>query len=1070
MLFELLATLTLLQQAPGPRAIGGGAPPEHPSLETQVQGSPDSARAWLGRLLRAATVLPEGLRVAVLDTARQVGETTARVWGDSFPLLTVHRFVHWRQPQRIGKVRADSLRQAGNDAFAREGPRAALTLWARSVMVAEAVGDSAGVAAGWGNMGSGWLALSETDSAKVYLDSSRRLAGRIGDHRTAGNALGSLANVAKAEGRLAEARALYRLASRYRERSADSRGRAADLNNLGLIAETLGELHSAAGLYRRALRLNREFDRQAPAAANLVNLGNVAAMRGRYAEAAESYTAALRIRRSRGEKPEQATVLYDLGLLDARRGDYPSAETHLRESAALYQESGLLDGAVSARAALSNLYVQIGRVQDAFEQLRAAEGLAAGEGVRVQTVAELALIAAESDVALNDLPGAERHYDRAAQLYGKTADLGGQAAAVEGLGLLLLHREPSRARRLFGQADSLRASQGDLRATGMTRLLSGHAHLEMDSVPQARLAYDSALSVFRRLADPVGQGVALEALGRLEMMNGSATRAEARFGEGLARVATTRAPALSWRLRAGMAEALQRQGRPRRAARILEHAIAEIEQVRGLIPLDEWRAGYLADKWSVYGQLVTLEQELGRPAAAFAVSERMRARQMLDQLSRGRIEPAALAPEIAREEQDLRRRITELATTTDVPRWSSSSRREVLGQADRRPRSDGDLAAAQAAHARLLARIRETSAGYAGLVSGATDSLEAARSRLRPGELLLDYLVLDSTTIVFALTREGLRSFEVSVSRGALAALVDFTRDVIAGSASPRSPEPWRAPLRRLDRLLIGAVDSAGLLDGKHRLIIVPHAELHYLPFAALLRPGPRETFLVERFEISYAPSVTLWVRLGDRATLSTPMSILSVAPRPATLPGSGTEVAAIRRLFGDRATVLMDSAASERAFRRAAAQPDIVHLATYGVLNKRNPLYSYVQLEPVGSDDGRLEVHEAYGLSLRAPLLVLSACETGLAAGALEAVPPGDDWIGLVQAFLHAGAGSVLATLWAVDDRATSTFMTTFYEQVRDTGRASTALAQAQRLALHRRESRSPLYWAGFALTSGTN
>jgi CHAT domain-containing protein/tetratricopeptide (TPR) repeat protein len=1070
MLFELLATAALLQQAPDPRAIDGGDRLEHPSLETHVQAGPDSARAWLSRLLRTAATLPDGQAAAVLDTARLVGEANARVWGDSFPLLTVRRFVHWGLPQRLGKVRADSFRQAGNDAFAREGPRVALTLWARSVTVAEEVGDSAGVAAGWGNMGSGWLALSEPDSAKAYLESSRRLAAGIEDHRTAGNALGSLANVAKAEGRLAEARALYRTAGRYRERSADSRGRAADLNNLGLIAETLGELDSAASLYRRALVLNREFDRQAPAAANLVNLGNVAAMRGRYAEAAESYTAALRIRRSRGEKPEQATVLYDLGLLDVRRGDYPSAERHLRESAALYQESGLLDGAVSACAALSNLYVQIGRVQDAFEQLRAAEGLAAGEGIRVQTVAELALIVAEADVALNDLAGAERHYDRAAQLYGKTTDVNGQAAAVEGLGVLLLHRKPVRAHRLFQQADSLRASQGDLRAMGMTRLLAGHAQLEMDSVSQARLAYDSALAVFRRLADPVGQGVALEALGRLEMVTGSATRAEARFSDGLDRVGMTRAPALSWRLRAGMAEALQRRGRSRRAARILEDAIAEIEQVRGLIPLDEWRAGYLADKWSVYGQLVALEQELGRPAAAFAASERMRARQMLDQLSRGRVEPAALPPGIAREEQDLRTRITELATTTDEPRWRRSARREVLGHADRRAGGDGDLVAAQAAHARLLARIRETSAMYAGLVSGATVSLETARSRLHPGELLLDYMVLDSTTIVFALTREGLRSFEVSISRGALAALVDFTRDVIAGTAAARSREPWRAPLRRLDRLLMGAVDSAGLLDGKHRLIIVPHAELHYLPFAALLRPGPKETFLVERFEISYAPSVSLWVRLRDRSTRSTLSSILSVAPRPATLPGSRTEVAAIRRLFGDRATVLMDSAANEGAFRRAATQYDIVHLATYGVLNKRNPLYSYVQLEPLGRDDGRLEVHEAYGLSLRAPLLVLSACETGLAAGALEAVPPGDDWIGLVQAFLHAGAGSVLATLWAVDDRATSTFMTAFYEQVRDTRRVATALAQAQRLALHRRESRSPLYWAGFALTGGTH
>jgi CHAT domain-containing protein len=116
--------------------------------------------------------------------------------------------------------------------------------------------------------------------------------------------------------------------------------------------------------------------------------------------------------------------------------------------------------------------------------------------------------------------------------------------------------------------------------------------------------------------------------------------------------------------------------------------------------------------------------------------------------------------------------------------------------------------------------------------------------------------------------------------------------------------------------------------------------------------------------------------------------------------------------LYGRQATVLTNGAASEAAFRAAASRYGVVHLATYGVLNKLNPLFSYVALNPAEDADGRLEVHEVFGLELKARLLVLSACQTALGSGLVSAVPAGDDWVGLVRAFLGVGAANVIATL----------------------------------------------------------
>jgi CHAT domain-containing protein len=258
-------------------------------------------------------------------------------------------------------------------------------------------------------------------------------------------------------------------------------------------------------------------------------------------------------------------------------------------------------------------------------------------------------------------------------------------------------------------------------------------------------------------------------------------------------------------------------------------------------------------------------------------------------------------------------------------------------------------------------------------------------------------------------------------------------------------------------------------MAGKHGLLIAPHAELHYAPFAALIGaapPGAGE-YLIQRYRLSFTPSASIWLRLHDRAP-PVGSGVLALAPRVDALPGSAAEVAAIGRLFGTDAHLLVGDQASKRALIDAAGGQSIIHFATYGVLNKDNPLFSFVELTPQGGDDGRLEVHEVFGLNLHAQLVVLSACQTALGAGALADVPAGDDWVGLVQAFLFAGASNVLATLWPVQDRATADLMTRFYTAFRAGRPVAEALADAQRAMLRNPTTAHPFYWAGFTLSGG--
>jgi CHAT domain-containing protein len=347
--------------------------------------------------------------------------------------------------------------------------------------------------------------------------------------------------------------------------------------------------------------------------------------------------------------------------------------------------------------------------------------------------------------------------------------------------------------------------------------------------------------------------------------------------------------------------------------------------------------------------------------------------------------------------------------------------------------------------------------------------------RLAPDEAFIEYLVSDSGSLAFVVRRDTLVAVDLGVGRRDLANLVKFARGALEGPHSFTPPLRnaergtggeglWRGPLRQLAQRLIAPIEEAGLLAGTTRLVIVPHAELHYLPFAALLDRDSR--FLVQRYEIAVTPSASVWVALGERSTGRAATGMLAFAPRPNALPASRQEMAAIARLAG--ADVLTGGAATEAAFRRDAPARRVLHLATYGVLNKQNPLFSFVELASGGDHDGRLEVHEVFGLRLAADLVMLSACQTGLASGALADVPPGDDWVGLTRALLHAGAKHVVATLWPVDDWATAALMERFYAGYARSADPARALAEAQRALLAQSATSHPFYWAGFVAVGG--
>jgi len=327
---------------------------------------------------------------------------------------------------------------------------------------------------------------------------------------------------------------------------------------------------------------------------------------------------------------------------------------------------------------------------------------------------------------------------------------------------------------------------------------------------------------------------------------------------------------------------------------------------------------------------------------------------------------------------------------------------------------------------------------------------------------------VEDSLLIFVGRRAGLIVATVALPRGGLQSRVRLARELVAQrDAGLAKALPV---LDALGDLLIGPVRRSGALEGARRLVLVPHGILSYLPFAAVA-DSKTGRFLIQDFTLLTLPSAASLVamREGSRPEdLEAPAYVL--APLPDQLPSTTPEAQAVSRALRNARLVIGDRA-DESTLRVALASGGMVHLATHGELNSRNPMFSRLHTA-VGAgqnpaDDGRLEVHEILGLNIRSTLVFLSGCETGLGAAGSSGFAPGEDFATLARAFLYAGARNVVATLWRVDDRGAAELATRFYRHF-PAAPAPEALATAQRELLADPRWRAPFYWAGYVVSGG--
>ena len=843
----------------------------------------------------------------------------------------------------------------------------------------------------------------------------------------------------------------------------------------GFMDFRTGSTREAAELFTRAASECERLRDWECAARARQNIATMAEEARDYAVALQSYREALDALPPDLKPRLSADIWGNYGRLQAMAGLFRQAEISHRTSIHLHAMLADCDGTRMSVARLGTLLVQVGSIADGHLYLTRAASLECP-----------ALIALTRSEAPEETPRAADSSPRAPGttpcINSLAAETSSEAGKIAIFNALLGLRDAARLQNDEPQAQHCLTAARAYASTARTKLRLANAEgatlLERGDAVEAGVAFERGLTIAdgaHLSATHENRSLAYIGLARAALQEKRPVAARNYAAHALV-LGGARADlgqvVDSLQLMAGSFSA---EHANEAAISILQVAANIVEQV----PIDdldaEQRATWLATQHAVFADLTTLfannaGNDTARAWDAFAVSERGRARSLRYAVSQA---------------TDNR------ATSSSEP--ASVRYRELMSQIAQLARSAQSDNVAQIP-LDALAKAVEQKAMIADV-----STPDALRKRLGALDAtVVEYAAGHDTMFAFVIDSDHIRVVPLG-SRKEIA--------VAAGALYDRVHDPESAPsdVRKVaGRLAALALWPLADLLTHRRAIIIPDDALHTVPFAVLpWNSTPNAPLALEQLELSVMPSTLFVTRSGDdhavyeasprfeligdpvfrtadwerecqvahgivvRGVESHVRMANRAMPALPRLPGSRKEVDAIAGLAhqfspASRVAEHLGCEATPSALRAAAAaMPTVLHIATHGYVDASRPRLSALMLTPDANsngDDATFGLLEILQMKINSRLVVLSACDTS--RGKLL---PGEGVLGPAQAFLQAGADSVVASYWRVPDEATAPFMRTFYHYL--IVERLTAAAALRRAQLDYARAGSSHDWAAFTL-----
>lgn len=359
---------------------------------------------------------------------------------------------------------------------------------------------------------------------------------------------------------------------------------------------------------------------------------------------------------------------------------------------------------------------------------------------------------------------------------------------------------------------------------------------------------------------------------------------------------------------------------------------------------------------------------------------------------------------------------------------------------------------------------------------------------LAHGYNLVEYNMEDTSVCIFILNRKGIKCVTMPLHDKFNTALEGILQQLQDFDPTQHKTDHFRkfcSYSHELYATLFKPVEQYLVSD---KVILVPDEILSYLPFEILLYqlPDPETRdyrnlcYLLNKYSMGYSYSASLLATDPLKKDLHRNRKVLAMAPayhgkvaavrfplfsqasveNLNPLPGAYEEVSYVTGILKGRK--LIDSMATEKAFKKFAPDYGILHLAMHTLIDNRDPMFSKLVFTPwmIGPDEGLLNTYELYNMQLHARMVVLSACRSG--DGILQ---KGEGIMSLARGFLYAGCPSLVMTLWNVEDRSGLEIMRHFYHQIKKGKGKNDALRKAKikYLATAPPYKTHPYYWAGY-------
>ncbi|HEV2836022.1 MAG TPA: CHAT domain-containing protein, partial [Pyrinomonadaceae bacterium] len=835
----------------------------------------------------------------------------------------------------------------------------------------------------------------------------------------------------------------------------------------------------------QALAIFQALGDQDGAAQTRMSIAEYHVAMGNLAEGKKVFETALAYWRQQKHTRNEAATLIELSMIEQRKSDWTNALAYLSQAQPLLNEQTDADLLGTVANSFGFFYMENGWPDLGLKEFERAREYSRRVDPDGRPVYRMTLWIGFTHLLRHDYEAAATNINDALAHLTHPLD---KAQCHEFLGRLhIALSQYNLALDNLQTALSSYEAAHNVAEVGRVNAMIGQVQEQQGALAQARKRYFSAAETFQRVQDKFNESAVNFALGKLEMKAGNFDQAET----------------------------------------YLKRSVETTEALRPAIGRDVTIAysATVYDRYQAYIECLVRKAKSQSSTAlinqALQVSELARARSLAELL---RDTPGNLVtrtnPRLAQRERVLRQAVgARMDDRTDLLVQSLKAEAQQKDSKQFKPqleRVETELSGLQREHAKVVEQLRKTDPFFDQLTQPTAYDAAQIQSEVIDDDqtVLLEFMLGKQSSYAWVVRKKEIKFYELP-DEASINAAAQKVYTLLSNKPGSDTDQRLNEATEQLAQMVLRPM--AEQLDAK-RLIIVADGALHFVPFQLLPSPSDRHEPLIANYEIVNAPSASILGHLRKHkqhrrpgakllAAFGDPVFAANYAEHKAAATGESVamlagaqpiqnagwpqawrdiefvgdkldpaniqplefskfELQKLSDLGGATSFVYRGFAASREMLTHLdLSQFSVLHFATHGLFDPKRPESSGLLLSMLDSagrpQNGFITMADVYSLNAPVDLVVLSACRTGLGKDVR-----GEGLIGLTSGFMHAGASSVAASLWKVDDQATSELMEHFYSNMLENNmRPADALRAAQNTLRADARWRSPHYWAAFTL-----